>query len=203
MPLNGYSLMAKVCEICGKRSYSNRCVQHKPRKPITTKKPLQARSKPLQATIAKKTHKLSTKAKKPATKPVKRSKVVRDLDAIFSQYIRLKYANEYGEVECYTCGNKMNWKEAQNGHFYSRARYTTRWDEANCRVQDYRCNVALSGNYIVYTRNMLAEIGAETLDQIEHRSKSIEKIPTSLLIEKITYYKTEVARIKSKKSLQL
>lgn len=170
-------------------------MQHKPRTPI------KARSKPLQATKAKKTHKLSTKAKKPAKKPIKRSKVVKDLDAIFSQYIRLKYANEYGEVECYTCGAKMNWKEAQNGHFYSRARYTTRWDEANCRVQDYRCNVALSGNYIVYTRNMLAEIGTEALDLLESRSKAIEKIPTSALIEKIDYYKTEVARIKSEKGI--
>lgn len=182
----------KTCEICGKRAYSDRCVAHKPRKPI------KARSKPLQATKAKKTHKLPSKAK---TKPVKRSKVVKDLDNIFSQYIRLKYANEYGEVECYTCGSKMNWKEAQNGHFYSRARYTTRWDAANCRVQDYRCNVALSGNYIVYTRNMLAEIGTEALDLIEHRSKLVEKIPTSALIEKIDYYKTEVARIKSEKGL--
>lgn len=170
-------------------------MQHKPRTPIKD------RSKPLQATKAPKTAKLSTKAKKPATKPVKRSKIVKDLDAIFSQYIRLKYANEYGEVECYTCGSKMNWKEAQNGHFYSRSRYATRWDEANCRVQDYRCNVALGGNYIVYTRKMLAEIGAEALDEIELHSKSVEKIPTSLLIEKISYYKTEVAQIKSKKGL--
>ena len=188
-------MMSKACKYCESTEHTPFYCHKKPRKPI------KARSKPLQATRTEKTHKLSTKAKKPATKPVKRSKVVKDLDAIFSQYIRLKYANEYGEVECYTCGSKMNWKEAQNGHFYSRARYTTRWDEANCRVQDYRCNVALSGNYIVYTRNMLAEIGTEALDLIEYRSKSIEKIPTSALIEKIDYYKTEVARIKSEKGL--
>ena len=187
--------MAKYCIKCGKRSYNEYCMQHKPRTPI------KARSKPLQAMRTKKTISKPSKSKKPATKPIKRSKVVKELDAIFSQYIRLKYANEYGEVECYTCGSKMNWKEAQNGHFYSRARYTTRWDEANCRVQDYRCNVALSGNYIVYTRNMLAEIGEEALDELENRSKSVEKMPTSLLLEKIDYYKTEVARIKSEKGL--
>lgn len=189
--------MAKYCIKCGKRSYNEYCMQHKPRTPI------KARSKPLQATRTKNTVSKPPKAKKPAKKPVKRSKVVKDLDAIFSQYIRLKYANEYGEVQCYTCGAKMNWKEAQNGHFYSRARYATRWDEANCRVQDYRCNVALNGNYIVYTRNMLMEIGEEALDQLENRSKSIEKMPTSLLLEKIDYYKTEVARIKCEKGLQL
>ena len=37
--------------------------------------------------------------------------------------------------------------------------------------------------------------------QIEHRSKSIEKIPTSLLIDKISYYKNEVARLKKEKML--
>ena len=187
--------MSKTCTICGKRAYSDFCMQHKPRTH------LKARSKPAGGVVKQKTHKLPSQSKKPKTKPVKRSKVVKDLDAIFSQYIRLKYANEYGEVECYTCGSKMNWKEAQNGHFYSRARYTTRWDEANCRIQDYRCNVALSGNYIVYTRNMLAEIGEESLDELENRSKSIKKMPTSLLLEKIDYYKTEVTRIKSEKGL--
>lgn len=184
--------MSKLCKYCSSTEHTSFYCYKKPKKPIKT------RSKPAGGVVKQKTNKLPSKAK---TKPVKRSKVVRDLDAIFSQYIRLKYANEHGEVECYTCGSKMNWKEAQNGHFYSRARYATRWDETNCRVQDYRCNVALSGNYIVYTRNMLAEIGEEALDQIENRSKSIEKIPTSLLIEKISYYKTEVARIKSEKGL--
>ena len=188
-------MMSKACKYCGSTEHTPFYCFKKPRTPI------KARSKPAGGVVKRKTNNLTSKAKKLSKKPVKRSKVVKDLDAAFSQYIRLKYTNEYGEVECYTCGSRMNWKEAQNGHFYSRARYTTRWDEVNCRVQDYRCNVALGGNYIVYTRNMLAEIGAEALDQIEHRSKSIEKIPTSLLIEKIEYYKTEVARIKSEKGL--
>jgi hypothetical protein len=32
--------MAKTCKVCGKRAYSDYCMQHKPRKPIATRTPL-------------------------------------------------------------------------------------------------------------------------------------------------------------------
>ena len=130
-----------------------------------------------------------------------RSYYVKQLDNIYSQYIRLKYADNNGMVECYTCGSKMHWKEAQHGHFFTRARYSTRWDDDNSRVQDYRCNVALGGNYIIYTRKMLAELGEDRFAALELKSNTIAKVPTSDLVEKISYYKTEVAKLKLEKGL--
>ena len=185
----------KTCEICGKRAYSDRCMQHKPRTPI------KARSKPLQATRTKKTHKLSTKAKKPTKKPIKRSKVVRDLDAIFSQYIRLKESDEYGYCICVTSGQKMFWKEAQCGHFISRGKYPTRWDETNCHPQSVYSNIFLKGDYINYTIYMIDRYGREYVDELIDKSKQSVKIPTAELVEKISYYKSEVERIKSEKGL--
>lgn len=182
----------KTCEICGKRAYSERCVAHKPRKP------LQARSKPLQATKAQNTVSKPSKAK---TKPVKRSKVVKDLDAIFSQYIRLKESDEYGYCICVTSGQKMFWKEAQCGHFVSRGKYPTRWDETNCHPQSVYSNIFLKGDYINYTIYMIDRYGREYVDELIDRSKQSVKIPTAELIEKIAYYKTEVARIKCEKGL--
>ena len=184
--------MTYTCKVCNKRAYSEYCAAHKPRKPILS------RSKPLKAS---KTVSKPSKPKKPLKKPVKRSKVVKDLDNIYSQYIRLKYADNNGMVECYTCGSKMHWKEAQHGHFFTRARYSTRWDDDNSRVQDYRCNVALGGNYIIYTRKMLAELGEKRFNALELKSNTLIKVPTSELIEKIAYYKTEVERLKSEKGI--
>jgi hypothetical protein len=41
-------------------------------------------------------------------------------DAIFSTYIRLKYADENLDVQCFTCDKVLPYKKIQNGHFYSR-----------------------------------------------------------------------------------
>lgn len=184
--------MAKTCKTCDKRSYNEYCMQHKPRTPI------KARSKPLQATKAKKPVSKPSKAK---TKPIKRSKVVKDLDNIFSQYIRLKASDQYGYCICVTSGQKMFWKEAQCGHFVSRGKYPTRWDETNCHPQSVYSNIFLKGDYINYTIYMIDRYGREYVDELIDRSKQSVKIPTSELIEKISYYKTEVERLKQEKSL--
>ncbi len=42
-----------------------------------------------------------------------RSKIVKKLDAIFSQYIRLKDADHNGDVSCFTCG-KVSLKKVCN-----------------------------------------------------------------------------------------
>ena len=66
-----------------------------------------------------------------------RKNIVKKLDTVFSQYIRLRYADNY-IVECYTCGIKNHYKKMHCGHFMSRKHYSTRWDELNCQVQCYK-----------------------------------------------------------------
>jgi len=84
----------------------------------------------------------------------KRSTIVKALDKVFSQYIRLKYANLDGFVECFTCGRSYYWKKIQCGHFMSRSRYATRWDEENCRPQCYGCNVMQQGRQYEFAKNL-------------------------------------------------
>jgi len=118
-----------------------------------------------------------------------RAVLVRQLDSVFSQYIRLKDSRD-GIATCITCGAVAPWKQMQNGHFYSRGRIPTRWDEDNCHVQDYRCNVALKGNYINYTKYMIDRYGREFVDQLEVKSKQTGKYTTPAelreLLEKYT-----------------
>src|SRR3990167_9020671 len=49
--------------------------------------------------------------------------------AAFSRYIRMKYANKSGMVECITCHTFKHWKEMQAGHFVDGRNNTVLFDE--------------------------------------------------------------------------
>ena len=123
---------------------------------------------------------------KVAKKPLRKN-LIKELDTIFSQYIRLRYAkNEI--AECVTCGKKDHWKKLQAGHFMSRSNYSTRWDEDNVQVQCVGCNVYKSGEqykYSLYLGNNLSE-------QLYIKSKQIVKFADVELIDMIDYYKQKV-----------
>ena len=183
--------MSKACKYCESTEHTPFYCYKKPRKPI------KARSKPAGGVVKQKTVNLPSKAKKLSKKPVKRSKVVKDLDNIFSQYIRLRDDGK----GCCTCGVKKDWKEMQACHYITRGKLPTRWDETNVHSGCYRCNVLLKGNYTEYAIFMVQKYGADKLLELKQKSIMPLKIPTIELIEKIQYYKTEVARIKSEKGL--
>lgn len=123
---------------------------------------------------------------KTSKKPLRKN-LIKELDTVFSQFIRLRYAkNEI--AECVTCGKKDHWKKLQNGHFMSRTNYSTRWDEDNCQVQCMGCNVFKSGEqykYSLYLGNKLAE-------ELYLKSKQIVKFADVELIDMIDYYKQKV-----------
>lgn len=127
--------------------------------------------------------------KKPKKKT--RSRLVKDLDMWFSRYIRQKYSDILWISCCYTCSNKWHWKDMQNWHFVSRANYKYRWDEHNCRVQCYACNIIRSWNYKVYTLKMIEEYGKEKIEDMIN-DKELTKIKTYEIEEKIEYYKNIV-----------
>ena len=132
------------------------------------------------------------------TKKRSRSKLVKDLDTIFSRYIRLRDSNRFGIVICPLCGNSMPRKEAQNMHFIKRSVYLYRRDEENCWAWDYRCNVILKWNYIEYTRFMQNKFGIEQVDRMIALSKTIHKISTSDIEERIQYYKLCVTELEKR-----
>ena len=110
------------------------------------------------------------------------------LDAIFSLYIRQKYADDSGNVECYTCGVVKPIKAIQNGHFWSRSHLSVRWDEDNCRCQCSGCNVFKHGNYIVYTTKLLNEIGEEEFDKLWQKKNLLFSPTKEWLIKQIEFY---------------
>ena len=128
-------------------------------------------------------------------KKPKRSTLVKKADTIFSQYIRKRYADNNGFVECFTCGKKDHWKNLQCGHFMSRKFYSTRWDETNCQVQCSGCNVFRYGEQYKFGRNLDIELGNGIAEGLQQKSKKIMKYTNYELVELIEHYKKKVAEL--------
>ena len=125
-------------------------------------------------------------------KKLTRSKIVKKLDAVFSQYIRQK--NALNEIAtCFTCGKQDHWKKLQNGHFQSRRFYSTRWDEQNCQVQCAGCNVFKYGEQFVFGRKLDEKYGEGTAEALYFRAKKTVKISTNELIDLINRYKNFIS----------
>jgi len=120
---------------------------------------------------------------------VKRSTLVKNLDTVFSQYIRLRYAKD--EIaECVTCGKKDHYKKLQCGHFMSRRHYSTRWDENNVGVQCYGCNITSQGQQFLFAKYL----GLELAEQMVLKSKQTVKFTDNDLQDMIQHYKDKLKK---------
>ena len=130
------------------------------------------------------------------------SKLKKELDSWFSKYIRLRDANDMGVAQCFTCGKVDHYKKLQNGHFQSRRHHNTRWDENNCQVQCVKCNLFLQGMQWQFGLKLDAKYGLGTAEELEFMSKVNVKMMRIDYVEKISYYKDLVNKIKKEKSIE-
>ena len=129
---------------------------------------------------------------KTAKKPT-RSKLVKKLDVVFSQYIRLKDADSRGMVKCVTCGKVGHWKTGgmQCGHFMSRKHYSTRWDERNVGVQCCGCNMFRAGEQYKFSKYL----GDKLSEELFQKSQVITKFTNVELQELIDLYSAKVKKL--------
>lgn len=120
-----------------------------------------------------------------------------DLDHVFSQYIRCKYADKEGMVECFTSGKKHHWTKIQNGHFIPRANLGTRWLEQNCRPQSENDNVFLSGNLEVYAKKLDQERPG-TVEYLQELARQVAKPTKDELKSLIIEYRAKLDLVKKK-----
>ena len=124
------------------------------------------------------------------------SKLKKELDKWFSLYIRLREANEYGMVQCFTCGIVRGYKDGmQNGHFQSRKHMATRFDEENCQVQCIKCNIFDSGQQYLFSLRLDEKYGAGTSEELEYLARTIHKVSRVEYEEQISYYKKLVKNL--------
>ena len=133
------------------------------------------------------------KVKTPKKKAETRSQLVKKLDKVFSEYIRMTKP-----PVCVTCGKQDEWRNLQNGHYYSRAKYPTRWNEDNCHPQCVGCNVFKAGNYTEYALYMINQYGVDYVQELRELANSGDKITTPELRELLSFYRGEVAKLSAK-----
>ena len=131
------------------------------------------------------------------------SKLKKDLDTIFSIFIRLRSSNEYGYCQCFTCGKVGHYKTGgmQNGHFQSRKHLSTRFDEDNCQVQCVACNMFRQGEQFKFGINLDAKYGEGTAEELQFLARTTLKISRVEYEEKISYYKNLVENLKEEKQI--
>lgn len=134
-------------------------------------------------------------------KPI--SKLKKELDKWFSLYIRLRDSNQYGMVQCFTCGCVKYYKKGmQNGHFQSRNFLATRFDEVNCQPQCVGCNMFKQGEQYKFALNIDAKYGGGTAQELQFLAKTIVKFTRVDYEEKISYYKNAVNNLKKDKGIE-
>lgn len=79
------------------------------------------------------------KASKPKSK--KKSTLIRELDRVFSQYIRMRDSKEFGYkyFRCISCGKVKSYDQGDAGHYYSRRNMSVRFNELNVNMECAYC----------------------------------------------------------------
>ena len=127
---------------------------------------------------------------KTAKKPT-RSKLVKKLDTVFSQYTRLSNADNNGYCTCVTCNKTFHWKQIQAGHFMSRKHYSIRWDERNVKPQCVACNVYRAGEQYKYS----LFLGKELANDLYLQSKELVKFTNYELEDMINDYSEKLKKL--------
>ena len=104
-------------------------------------------------------------------KPTLRQK----LDKVFSLFIRQRHASPSGEVQCFTCPKRGHWKTFHCGHFVPRQYLAVRYNETNCQVQCYACNILFNGQPSVFALRLEKDFGVGTVENLESQRQIITK----------------------------
>ncbi len=122
--------------------------------------------------------------KKRPPKQTDSSKIRAKLDGLFSDYIRLRDADENGIVKCITCGDEQHWTVIDCGHFVRRWNGATRYDLRNSNGQCRFCNgvkdgreddhaIAIDRIHGEGTADKLRRLGNEELKLMPHEYEAM------------------------------
>lgn len=126
---------------------------------------------------------------KPALEKSVLQKLVKDLDAVFSIFIRTRDADENGIVKCCTCSIRLHWKEMHDGHCFPRGHFEIRWSEINNHAQCPQCNSHVDGYFEVHAAYIKRRHGEEAFKELERLKHVVRPLDRNVLMEKIEMYK--------------
>jgi hypothetical protein len=132
---------------------------------------------------------IAAKGKKP--KRAKLSTLITKADVLASQYIRQKYADHAGNVNCISCDKVLHWKDAHCAHYIERTHKQTRWMEENLKVACCSCNTFRKEFHMrEYTIKMIDWYGRGFVDELRKMAKKTLSAAEvrALAEEAIEYY---------------
>ena len=132
-------------------------------------------------------------------KPI--TKLKKELDSIFSTYVRLRDLTLNGEAICVTCNIAKPYKQMQNGHFMSRRHMSTRFEEMNTAVQCMGCNMYNQGMQYEMSKYLDKKYGEGTAESMQVLSRQIKKIGRIDYDYLIDLYKDKVKQLKAKHNI--
>jgi hypothetical protein len=112
----------------------------------------------------------------------------------FSLYIRTKDSMD-GKNVCYTCGSVVDIKKMNAGHGIGGRNNAVLFDERICKPQCVGCNIWGRGNYQVFTRKLIAELGLEGYDEIASHSSDIVKYRVEDYLEIAEMFKKKLEQL--------
>ena len=117
------------------------------------------------------------------------------LDTVFSKWVRMKDADHAGIVACFTCGKSNHWTKMHAGHFVTRAKYATRWDDMNVKPQCPACNLYGNGQQYIFGCRLDGIYGEGTAEQLMVKSHRALKMSEDNAQQWIDHYNKEIQEL--------
>ena len=129
------------------------------------------------------------------SKPIRKSakSLKNNLWKVFSEYIRMKDANEMGYVKCISCPAVKHWKDMQAGHCIPKSLgLSIYFEEKNVKPQCPSCNIAYQGNQYRFVEALKKIYGPDIEEELKSQQSIIRQIKKWEYLELIEKYKTLV-----------
>lgn len=121
------------------------------------------------------------------------------LDRVFSEYIRLRDADEKGFCRCISCGKIAHWKDMDCGHFINRKHMALRFNDINCNAQCRACNRFDEGNMEGYRMGLIKKHGQVIIEKLYAMKNEVCRISSIEYSIAIKHYKKKVEKLKNEK----
>lgn len=137
------------------------------------------------------------KAKPQDSQREARKKAKAKADKWFSEWIRLRDADANGMVTCITNPKiRKHWREVDCGHWISRAKESTRYDERNANGQSKQANRFQGGHFLEHGLAIDRKFGPGTREALEKKAGQVCKRTVSDYLFIADTYAKRVALIK-------
>lgn len=129
---------------------------------------------------------------KAGVKVKRKPNLVKKLDRVFSEYVRLRDSKPFGykHFKCPTCGRILPFEQADCSHYFSRKSSSTRFDENNC-MAECRYDNRFNAEHLHKLREALIHrIGEKNFHILEWKHNQTKKWSDCEIKELIKYYQS-------------